>query len=233
MQKIKIEVWSDIVCPYCYIGKHKLERALKKLGMEEQVEVIWRSFMLDPDFPKGQSVPATEYLIQRKGFPREQMQGMYLHLAEAGKPYGIDFQFEKCLSFNTLDAHRLWQWSAGYGKQHAWKAAAMKAYFSEGEDLSRQETLLKIAGQIGLDREEAAQVLASGDYFKDVENDIRAAQELGIRGVPFFLLNRAMAISGAQDDRVFERMLALALQSAAETTATPDNAACTPDGCTP
>ena len=117
-EKVKIEIWSDIVCPFCYIGKKKLELAVSKLNAKDKVEIVWHSFQLDPVFPKGTSQSSAEYLSQRKGYPVGQIRAMQQHLVSQAKPYNIDFQFEKSLSFNTRDAHRLWQWSKQFKKEN-------------------------------------------------------------------------------------------------------------------
>lgn len=204
---IRIEIWSDMVCPFCYLGKKKLEKAIEKLNLQAQTEIIWHSYQLDPDFPEGKSVSATQHLKQQKGFSESQLKETYKYLQQSGAPYGIDFQFEKCLSFNTLDAHRLWHWSKSAGKEHAWKEAVMQAYFSKGMDLSKSENLLNLAESCGLDRKEAKGILESDRFAKAVHDDQQMADNIGIRGVPFFIINGKQGISGAQDDSVFETAL--------------------------
>lgn len=196
-----------MVCPFCYIGKKKLEKAIQKLNLQSHSEIIWHSYQLDPDFPKGSSVSATKHLKVQKGFSETQLQQTYDYLRQSGQVYGIDFQFDKCLSFNTLDAHRIWQWSKTQGKEHVWKETMMRAYFSEGNDLSKSETLLDLAEKCGLDRKEAENVLRSDAFEETVEADVDLANKIGIRGVPFFIINGKQGISGAQDDKVFEDVL--------------------------
>ena len=204
---ITVDIWSDIVCPFCYIGKAKLEKAIADLNASDKVQINWHSFQLDPDFPMGTSIPAADYLAKRKGYPVNQINAIQVQLTNQAKPYGIDFRFENNLSFNTLDAHRLWKWSAQFNKANEVKTALMKAYFTDGLDLSKQENLLQVIANTGLDRNEAAKVLASDAFKNEVFEDIQMASQIGIRGVPYFILNNKYSISGAQDDAVFKGAL--------------------------
>ncbi len=212
-KKVTIEIWSDIVCPFCFIGKKKMELAIAKLKAEDKVEIIWRSFQLDPDFPMDSSISTNEYLVQRKGYPKEQVSTMTAQLTDQGKEYGINFQFKKARSFNTLNAHRLIQWAKNFGKSNELKEALMLNYFTEGLDLSITNNLMTVLEKVGLDIEKAKQILDSNDYKEAVEHDIFRSQELGIRGVPYFILNDKATISGAQNDSVFENILAAALKN--------------------
>lgn len=208
---VKIEIWSDVVCPFCYLGKKKIERAIDKLNAADQVEVIWHSFQLDPNFPANTSVPSIQNLSERKGYPLEQVKDMCASLAQDGADYQIDFNFGQALSFNTRDAHRLIQWAKSVNKSSQVKEAFMKAYFSEGIDLSKQQNLLDIVEQVGLDRQKAQVILESDAFVQEVEQDIVRSQQLGIQGVPFFLVNDKQEISGAQADNVFEQVIKDAL----------------------
>jgi len=207
MKNIKIDIWSDIVCPFCFIGKKKLDQAISKLQLSEQVEIEWHSFQLDPDFPKGVAIPSTTYLAQRKNYPIEQINAIQQQLTASAKMYRIDFQFEKALSFNTVDVHRLWQWSKTLGKSSELKEALMKAYFTDGIDLSKKENVLKVIENCDLDKLEAQAILTSNEFSNEVDEDIYHASQIGVRGVPFFVLNNHFAISGAQEDSVFENTL--------------------------
>jgi len=207
MKNIKIDIWSDIVCPFCFIGKKKLDQAISKLQLSEQVEIEWHSFQLDPDFPKGEAIPSTTYLAQRKNYPIEQINAIQQQLTASAKIYGIDFQFEKALTFNTVDVHRLWQWSKTLGKSSELKEALMKAYFTNGIDLSKEENVLQVIENCGLDKSKALSILRSNQFSNEVDEDIYHASQIGVRGVPFFVLNNQFAISGAQEDSVFENTL--------------------------
>ncbi len=212
-KKITIEVWSDIVCPFCYLGKKKLELAIKENRAEERFEIVWHSFQLDPEFPKDEVISSEEYLIKRKNFSKEQLIGIQNHLKEQGKNYGIDFNFEQALSYNTLDTHRLIHWSKEFNLSDELKSAFLEAYFTKGLNLTDVTTLLNIVDTIGLNRDEALAVLNSNKYANEVEIDIYQAQQLGVRGVPFFLIDNKATIAGAQDDRVFKQIIAAALNS--------------------
>jgi len=228
-EKVKIEIWSDVVCPFCFIGKKKMEKAIAKYKAEDKVEIIWRSFQLDPNFPENSSAPYYEYLSKRKGIPVEQVQGMSAHLIANGKNYGIDYQFSKLLVFNTLDVHRLIKWAATLGRSNELKEAFMFAYFTEGLDMSKEENILAAVEKIGLDIDEARKLLQSDAYLKNVQEDIHKARTIGIRGVPFFLVNGKDAIYGAQDDKVFDNAVASALKNVKVTTNGTDDGICLPD----
>jgi predicted DsbA family dithiol-disulfide isomerase len=210
-KKIAIEIWSDIVCPFCFIGKKKMEKAVSRLNANEQVDIIWRSFQLDPDFPMNQSISTSEHLVQRKGYPLEQVNLMMGQLANQGKEYGIDFQFDKARSFNTIDAHRLIHWAKEENKSDELKEALMLYYFTEGFDLSITDNLMVVIEKVGLDVAKAKEVLTTNAYAEHVEQDITQARKLGVRGVPYFLINGKEHISGAQHDSVFENILTAAL----------------------
>ena len=211
--KVVVEVWSDVVCPFCYLGKKKLEQAIQKLGATGKVEIRWHSFQLDPDNPKGQSVPAATHLVENRGYDPQQLQRVQQNLQSSGSAYGIDFQFEKTYTFNTFDAHRIWQWSKSYGKENEMKEALMKAYFTEGKDLSKDNALLEIVASLGLDRHRAERVLATDEYAVAVLQDQKQARAIQIGGVPYFLIDGEMVISGAQGDEVFEQTLQQALNT--------------------
>ncbi len=211
-EKVQIEIWSDVVCPFCYLGKKKLELAIAELGAEDQVEIIWHSFQLDPDLPTNESYPSSAYLAERKGYPIDQVDAMCASLAEQGKAYGIDFQFSKALTFNTHDAHQLIQWAKEFNKSNALKGALMQAYFTEGLDLSVEDNLLSVVGKVGLNAKEALQVLETDSYAAQVEQDINRSRQLGIGGVPFFLIDGSQTISGAQSDHIFKNTVESALE---------------------
>ena len=206
-EKLKIEIWSDIVCPFCYLGKKKLQQAINKLGVSEITEIIWHSFQLDPDFPVDYSMPSTKYISEKKNIPAEQLHEMHQYLENQGKLYGIDFQFGKALSFNTYNAHRLWQWTKKFNKINEAKEALFKAYFTNGIDLSQNINLLNVIENLGLDRTEAEKILSSDSFEQELEEDRYQSRQLGIRGVPYFLINNKEVINGAQDDKVFENVL--------------------------
>jgi predicted DsbA family dithiol-disulfide isomerase len=213
MNKLRIDVWSDVVCPFCYVGKQKLDQAIQKLNLDDKVIVEYHSFLLDPTFPKGEGVPATEHLAKRKGMPLANIESAQHRLTEQGRAYGIDFRFDRAINFNTEDVHRLLQWAKAFDKADVLKTNLFKAHFSDGVDLSKPENINVIVAQSGLDSDAAMKVLNSDNYIVEVQQDIAIAQQIGVRGVPFFVFNRKTAISGAQPDSVFEEVI---LQTEAE-----------------
>jgi predicted DsbA family dithiol-disulfide isomerase len=212
-EKLTIAIWSDIVCPFCYVGKKKLERAIDKLQLQDKVIIQWHSFELAPDFPKEKAIPSFQFLTETRGYPAAQLKKAQEHLMHQGKEYGIVFNFDTSLSFNTFDVHRLWQWSKTMQKDSEFKEAFMYAYFTGGIDLSKKENVLTIIGQLGLDQQKAQEILAGTAFTQEVLNDQKIAKELGIGGVPYFIINGKEIISGAQEDRVFQSVLQGALKT--------------------
>jgi predicted DsbA family dithiol-disulfide isomerase len=201
---VKIEIWSDVVCPWCYIGKRRLSRALGEFEHADEVEIAWRSFQLNPDTPPGTAVPTKEYLVQRFGPQASQMTG---RVAALGRDEGLDLDFDTSLTVNTLDAHRLLHLAADQGVGDAAKERLLRAHFTEGADLSDPETLVRLAGEAGVDSERAREVLAGTEYADAVRADIELAQAFGATGVPFFVIDRKYGISGAQPAEAFLQAL--------------------------
>jgi predicted DsbA family dithiol-disulfide isomerase len=204
---ITIEIWSDIVCPFCYVGKKKIQQVIEKLNIEDEVQIIWRSYQLDPDLPSEKAYPSLEYLMLKKNISAEQMQGMNEYLKQQGLQYGIDFQLDKSMVFNTFNAHRLLQWSKEFNKSSELKEAFMKAYFTDGIDLSNPDNLISAVGMVGLDTEKAKEIINSKSYSESVNDDIYQSKTINLRGVPHFLFNDKFFISGAQEDLVFENAI--------------------------
>ena len=201
---MKIEIWSDVVCPWCYIGKRRLERALGEFEHADEVEIAWRSFQLNPDTPAGTAVPTSEYLVQRFGPQASQMTG---RVAALGRDEGLVLDFDSSLTVNTLDAHRLLHLAADLGVGDAAKERLLRAHFTEGADLSDHETLVRLAGEAGVDQVRAREVLAGTEYADAVRADIELAQAFGATGVPFFVIDRKYGISGAQPAEAFLQAL--------------------------
>jgi predicted DsbA family dithiol-disulfide isomerase len=204
---ITLEIWSDIVCPFCYVGKKKIQQVIEKLNIEDEVQIIWRSYQLDPDLPSEKAYPSLEYLMLKKNISAEQMQGMNEYLKQQGLEYGIDFQLDKSMIFNTFNAHRLLQWSKEFNKSSELKEAFMKAYFTDGIDLSNPDNLISAVGMVGLDTEKAKEIINSTSYSESVNDDIYQSKTINLRGVPHFLFNDKFFISGAQEDLVFENAI--------------------------
>jgi predicted DsbA family dithiol-disulfide isomerase len=197
---VKIEVWSDVVCPWCYIGKRRLEHALRDFEHADEVEVTWRSFQLNPDTPKGTAVPTMEYLTSRFGPQSKAMTG---RVAELARAEGLDFDFDAALTVNTLDAHRVLHLANDLGVGDAAKERLLRAHFTEGADLSDPDVLAGLLGEVGVDQGRARAVLASREYAEAVRDDFEEAERLGANGVPFFVIDRKYGISGAQPAEAF------------------------------
>ncbi len=202
-EKMKVEVWSDIACPFCYIGKREFENALARFPDKHQVEVEWRSFQLDPDAPKRSGDDMYTMLEKKKGGSREQMKAMVGGIVDRAKTLGLDYAMEKAVMVNTYDAHRLIQLAKSKGLGSAMEERLFKGYFEQGANLSDQATLQGMGMEVGLAAADLAG-LWTGDAFGDgVRADIREAQRIGVRGVPFFVIDNKYAVSGAQAEDHF------------------------------
>jgi len=201
---MQIEIWSDVVCPWCYIGKRRLERALGEFEHADEVEVSWRSFQLNPDAPET-AVPTLDYLAQRFG---PQAQAMTARVAEMGRDEGLNLDFGSSLTVNTGEAHRLLHLAADLGIGDAAKERLLRAHFTEGADLSEPETLTRLMVEAGPRQASTVEarvreVLAGTEYADAVQADIEMARRLGANGVPFFVIDRKYGISGAQAAETF------------------------------
>ena len=196
---MRIEIWSDVVCPWCYIGKRRLERALGEFEHADEVEVTWRSFQLNPDAP-ATAVPTLDYLAQRFG---PQAQGMTARVAEMGKGEGLTLDFASSLTVNTLEAHRMLHLAADLGIGDAAKERLLRAHFTEGADVSDHATLTRLMTEAGAGEARVREVLAGTEYADAVQADIDMARRLGANGVPFFVIDRKYGISGAQAAETF------------------------------
>ncbi|GGM75648.1 DsbA family oxidoreductase [Dactylosporangium sucinum] len=226
---IQVEVWSDIVCPWCYIGKRRLERALATLdGADGGVSVEWRSFLLDPSTPTGDPRTVAESLAARKGLSQAQVRGMFAHVTGIAAEEGLRYDFDRARTVNTLDAHRLLHFGKAGGKQGELKERLMRAYFTEGADVGDHAVLAGLAGEVGLDEVAAKQALTDGSYADGVAEDIATARAYGISGVPFFVFNGRLGVSGAQPVEIFQQALR---QSSLTVLGSPDADACTEDSC--
>jgi predicted DsbA family dithiol-disulfide isomerase len=233
--KMKVEVWSDIMCPFCYIGKRNYESALSKFEGKNNVEIEWHSFQLDPTIPK--SFPSKEnvyqYLADKKGISYEQSAKMHERVIEMAKNAGLDYRFDKAIVANSFDAHRLIQLAKTKGLGDAAEERLFSAYFTEGKDFGDHITLVSIGKEIGLAEDDIKSALVSDAYAEKVERDIEEASEIGVQGVPFFVFDRKYAVSGAQPPEYFLQALN---QSFSEWNANPDTelapaegAVCSPD----
>lgn len=204
---MKVEIWSDIACPWCYIAKHRFDDALSGFEHRDQVEVIWRSYQLDPDAPRVTNKNLNESLSEKHGLSREQAVTMNDQMRQLGGQEGLIYDFARARYGNSFDAHRLIHFARTRGVQSEMEERLFKAYFSEGKALGDIDTLVALAGDVGVHAYEARAAL-TGDAFADqVRADTQAARRLGIRGVPFFVIDEKHGISGAQKPQTFRDAL--------------------------
>ena len=211
---MQIEIWSDIACPWCYVGKRRFERALSQFEHRDQVTMVWRSFELDPSAPRVQDGTPAELLSRKYGVSVAQAEAMNARMTDTAREVGLDFHFERLRLGNTFDAHRLVHLARESGKQDAMKERLMQAYFTEGLAVSDHEVLVRLGIEVGLDAARVREALAGDAYASDVRSDELRARQLGINGVPFFVLAERYGVSGAQSP---ELLLDAIRQAYAET----------------
>jgi protein disulfide-isomerase len=205
---MRIEIWSDIMCPFCYLGKARLEKALESFPGKADVTIEWRSFQLNPDQESGQAMSVEDYLVERKGWSREKIRANHDRIAKSGEAVGIKYDFEKAVVGNSFDAHRLIQFAKKEGRADALEDRLMRGYFAEGKDFSDVATLAALGREAGLDPAAVDATLADKEAFAaNVREDVRESQRLGVTGVPFFVFNRKFAVSGAQETETFAKAL--------------------------
>ncbi len=233
---MKIEIWSDYVCPFCYIAKKQLEQAIQDTGLAGQVELVYKSYQLDPTTPVETNVTTYEALAKKYGMSLEKAKEMTQGVAARAKEVGLHYNFDNLMDENTLKAHRLVKWTEQQGDVTALVEALLYSYFIEAKRIGQDDVLIDIAEQLGLNREEIVKVLSNDDFKTEVETDIKEGLQLGVRGVPFFVLNRKYGISGAQPQEVFEETLRKVaeeegLQLGLKMAGTENGGVCTDDSC--
>ena len=195
MAPLTVEIWSDVVCPWCYVGKRRFEAALAQF--ESPVEVTWRSFELDPSAPRERDLPAAEHLAAKYGMSVEQAEASQAQLTSLAAAEGLEYHLDRTRGGNSFDAHRMIHLAAAHDLQDAAKERLMRAYFTEAEPIGDPETLVRLMADIGIDEDEARAVLDGDAYTEAVRADEQLAHHIGIQGVPFFVLNRRFGVSGA------------------------------------
>jgi predicted DsbA family dithiol-disulfide isomerase len=232
---VNVEIWSDIACPWCYVGKRRFEAALERFEHRDDVTVTWRSFELDPAAPKELEGDRAEHLAAKYGVTVERAREMEDSMAQTAAGDGLDFRFDQARSGNTFDAHRLVHLAATHGKQDAMKERLFAGYLSEGELVSDHATLARLAADVGLPEDEVAATLASDRFADEVRDDEKTAGGLGIRGVPFFVVDRAMGASGAHPPEALLQLLEQGWAARSPLAMMADGVAegdaCGPDGC--
>ncbi|NVM96395.1 DsbA family oxidoreductase [Arthrobacter wenxiniae] len=232
---MKIEIWSDVACPWCYIGKRRFETALNAFPHKDSVEVQWRSYQLDPTVPEHYDGTEISYLAERKGMDPAQVRGMFAHVTEQAAGEGLDYKFDDVVVANSFNAHQLIHLAAAHGKADGVKEALLSAHFEHGEDIGNREFLVRTGAAAGLDAAKVKEALDTDQYADDVRHDFAEARALGVSGVPFFVIDRKYGISGAQPSELFAQALDEAWQEANPLTMVAagdaDAEVCGPDGC--
>jgi predicted DsbA family dithiol-disulfide isomerase len=202
-----VEIWSDIACPWCYVGKRRFEAALADFEHRDEVTVTWRSFELDPDAPVQRPIDSATHLAEKYGMTREEAVARQQSLAEMAAGDGLDMRADLVRGANTFDAHRLVQLAKANGAQDAMKERLMRAYHTEGEALGDRATLARLASEVGLPEDEVREVLAGDRYAIEVREDERTAMSLGINAVPFFVVDRRFGAAGAHPPAALGELL--------------------------
>lgn len=204
---MKIEVWSDFVCPFCYIGKRRLEKALNDFSHKENVTVEYRSYELNPSAEITSTKTMHELIAHKYGISVKKAQAMNENISNEAKEVGLTYHFDTMQHTNTFDAHRVAQYASRNGKGIEMTERLLYAYFTESLVISDHKTLVKLAEEIGLNGREVAEILSSNDYINQVRYDEKQAQQIGVKGVPFFVFNETYGLSGAQRPEVLKEVL--------------------------
>lgn len=204
---VSVDVWSDIACPWCYIGKRKFERGLAAFEHPEQVQLTYHSYELSPDTPVDFDGSEVDFLAEYKGLPAGQVHQMLDRVQGIAASVGLNYDFDALRHTKTLKAHEALHYAKAHGRQLAFAERLFQAYFEQGEHLGRVERLADLGAEVGLDRAELLAALTSGEFAADVQADLEQARAYGIQGVPFFVIDGRYGISGAQDPEVFTAAL--------------------------
>jgi predicted DsbA family dithiol-disulfide isomerase len=232
---MKVEIWSDVMCPFCYIGKRRLEHAIEQLPFKSDIEVEWKSYQLDPDIKNEPGKTVDQYLAERKGVTVAYARQMNEQVTRMAAEAGLEYHLDKAVVANSFDAHRFSHLAAQHGLGNEAEELIFRSYFKEGKNIADIDILVQLGTEIGLDAAEVKQALETNAYAQAVQQDIEEANALGVRGVPFFVLDRKYAVSGAQAVDVFKQALEKAYSEwKAEKEKNPltivDGPTCSPDG---
>jgi predicted DsbA family dithiol-disulfide isomerase len=235
IEKMKVEIWSDVMCPFCYIGKRKFEAALGEFKNKENIEIVWKSFQLNADLKTDPSKNTIQHLAETKGWTMEYTRNTINYVMDMASGVGLNYDFDKAVVANSFDAHRFIQFAKTKGKGDAAEEVLFKAYFTEGKNTADHTILIQLAQDIGLESEAVKTMLNSTEFTNEVNHDVAEAQQIGVTGVPFFVVDRKYAVSGAQDSKVFLETLEKAWkehakQSSETMNTANDGSVCTPDG---
>ena len=200
---MKIEIWSDIACPFCYMGKRKFDMALAQFAGRDAVQIEWKSFLLNPELKTDPNRSIFQYLSEIKGFPEGQARQMMTQIADSGSAIGLDYHFDQVVLANTIKAHQLLHEARIQGFQHAMEERLFEAHFVEGKNIDDVNILVNLASEVGMNTTALDVKILSGEYKTELEADINLAKQFGVRGVPFFVFDRKYAVSGAQEPETF------------------------------
>ncbi|MGV3684627.1 MAG: DsbA family oxidoreductase [Daejeonella sp.] len=234
---MKVEVWSDVMCPFCYIGKRNYEKGLQQFADSNDIELVWKSFQLDPDISEDpeERMEAAEYLSHRKGISRDHVVQMHEQVTQMAAAAGLEYHMDKTQMVNSFKAHRFLQMAKEKGLGDEAEEQLFYANFTEGKDFSDTGILIEIGGKIGLSEADVRESLANGKYAVQVDEDIRRARQIGVTGVPFFVFNGKYAVSGAQPAESFAQVLEKShsewrMANPKITVEVSEGPSCTPDG---
>lgn len=234
---MKIEIWSDVMCPFCYIGKRRFEKSLENSPNKDSIEIEWKSFQLNPNMETDTSLTINEYLAKHKGMPIEQAKALNTQVTQMASQEGLIYNFDKSVVANSFKAHILTHFAKKYGKQDEIEELLFISYFTEGKNIDDIEVLKDLATQVGLDAEEYESAIDMGTLDDEVKMDIHEAQQIGVQGVPFFVYDRMYAVSGAQPVELFTQTLEKSFVEWQTTNNqiriqnNGDGSSCGPDGC--
>lgn len=200
---MEVNIWSDVRCPFCYIGKKKFETALEKFPQKDKVKIVWRSFQLDPNLKTQPGSNTLDYFTETKGVSKDQAKQMLGHATQMAKEVGLEFHLEDSIVANSLNAHRLIQFAKTKGLGNKIEEALFKAHFTESKNIDDHESLIAIGTSIGLKEKEVREILSSDAFAYEVKQDEMQAKNIGVSGVPFFVFNNKYAVSGAQSPDAF------------------------------
>ncbi len=204
---MKIEIWSDVMCPFCYIGKRHLEKAMENVPFSNEIEIEWKSYQLNPDYHNTTNESLYDYLARAKGMTIAQAKQMTGNVLEMANKAGLSLDFEHSVPANSFDAHRFLHFAKSKGLQNEAEEALFQAHFIEGKDIANKEIVSAIGQMLGLIKHEIDSVLATDDFAEAVQYDGYESQQIGIRGVPYFVFDRKYALSGAQPVETFKSAL--------------------------
>lgn len=204
---MKIDIWSDVRCPFCYIGKHKFETALETFPQKKEIEIEWHSFELDPYLKTEPEKNAVEHLAEIKGISTREAAQMNQYAANSANSVNLEMNFEKVVVANSFKAHRLIQFAKTKGLGNEIEESLFKAHFTNGENIDDEAVLIRLGASIGLNKEEITDAFSSDKFSAEVRQDEAEAQRIGIHGVPFFIFNNRYAVSGAQAPAMFSQAL--------------------------